>query len=316
MSGNRRKDSFWWLASFAIAIIIVLLINAFAFTSCFIPSSGMENSLYQGDRVIVNKWSYGLRVPFSSLFSYQRWIERNVKSNDIVLFNNPRPSSLQTNIEDRNVFISRCVGLPGDTLMLNNRLELTSSKIISPDAKSLYAYPQQKEDSLLQILKKLNIQDNELIGFNESGFVRSFSHYEIYLLRQEIGSCFAIKPLRADSNDEVHPYVIPGKGICVRVYPWNIKLLRNTIKEHEGKQADIQSGFLIVEGKRVPSYIFTKDYYWMCSNNSINQSDSRLFGFVPKDHLIGKASFVWFSKDNEAGVFEGFRWNRFFQFVK
>lgn len=84
---NIRK--FKWILVFAGAIVIVLLLRGFAFTSCFIPSTGMENSIFQGERILVNKWSYGLRVPFMSIFSYHRWRERPVREQDIVVFNNP-----------------------------------------------------------------------------------------------------------------------------------------------------------------------------------------------------------------------------------
>ena len=78
-----------WIIAFAGAMVIVLLLRGFAFTSCLIPSAGMENSLFQGERILVNKWSYGLRVPYMSLFSYHRWGESPIHKDDIVVFNNP-----------------------------------------------------------------------------------------------------------------------------------------------------------------------------------------------------------------------------------
>ncbi len=311
-----NKGVYFWLKALAVAILIVLLVKAFAFTSCTIPFSGMENSLYQGDRVIVNKWSYGLRAPFCSLFGYHRWAGGKVNKGDIAVFNNPRPSDPHTSIDNREVYISRCIGLPGDTLMLDNRLGITSQAILNPDYKSLYAYPQEQEDTLLRIMKRLGIDNNMLVGFNENGFIRSFSHYEIYLLRQELNGQFGFTPLQAHNNIDVHPFVIPKKDESVRVYPWNIRLLHDAIVRHEGRHAEVKGDTLYIEGHKAFSYLFTKDYYWMVSNNSINLNDSRLFGFVPEDHLIGKAALIWFSKDPEAGVFEGYRWNRFFHTVK
>ena len=84
---NIRK--FKWILAFAGAVAVVLLLRGFAFTSCLIPSTGMENSIFQGERILVNKWSYGLRVPFMSLFSYHRWCESPVRRQEIVVFNNP-----------------------------------------------------------------------------------------------------------------------------------------------------------------------------------------------------------------------------------
>lgn len=310
-----KKNFYFWMKALLLSVVIVLLIKVFIFTSCTIPSSGMENSLYSGDRIIVNKWSYGFRTPLTSLFSYHRWGNGSPERNDIVIFNNPHPHSPETAIDSRKVFISRCVGIPEDTLMLDSQLFVTSQEITSPDAKFLYIYPKEKEDTLIHTLSKLDITNNELIGYNEQGYIRSFSHYEVYLLNQEF-TALRLQPLQSENNSEVHPFVIPSKGKSVRVYPWNVRLLRNTIVQHEGKNAEIKGDTLLINGNKVFSYTFSKDYYWMASNNSINLSDSRLFGLVPKDHIIGKASFVWFSKDNKTGMFAGYRWNRFFQPVK
>ena len=106
---NIRK--FKWIFAFAGAIAVVLLLRGFAFTSCLIPSTGMENSLFQGERILVNKWSYGLRVPLMSLFSYHRWCERSVRKQDVVVFNNPAAIG-QPTIDRREIYISRCIGTP------------------------------------------------------------------------------------------------------------------------------------------------------------------------------------------------------------
>lgn len=85
---------------------------------------------------------------------------------------------------------------------------------------------------------------------------------------------------------------------------------------HEKKQAEIRHDTLYIEGKPARHCYFTKDYYWVGANNSINLSDSRLFGFVPKDHIIGKASVIWFSKKKGTGLFHGYRWDRIWKGVK
>ena len=86
-----------WIKAMLTAIILVLLVKTFAFTSCTIPSTGMENSLYQGERVLVNKWSYGFRVPFS----IWRWLGKTAGKGDIVLFNNANPRFPQTSVGNR-----------------------------------------------------------------------------------------------------------------------------------------------------------------------------------------------------------------------
>ena len=311
---NIRK--FKRIFAFAGAIAVVLLLRGFAFTSCLIPSTGMENSLFQGERILVNKWSYGLRVPLMSLFSYHRWCERSVRQQDVVVFNNPAAIG-QPTIDRREIYISRCIGTPGDTLLVDSLFSVSSPEAqLNPDKKRLYTYPAAKEKLITSLMQTLSITNDGLMGSNDSTHVRSFSRYEYYLLEQAISDQNWIQPLTEKSEKELKPLIVPGKGKALRVYPWNITLLRNTLVMHEGKQAEIKNDTLYIDGKPTQHCFFTKDYYWMASNNSVNLSDSRLFGFVPQDHIIGKASLIWFSKEKGTGIFDGYRWNRFFQSVK
>ena len=311
---NIRK--FKWILVFAGAIVIVLLLRGFAFPSCFIPSTGMENSIFQGERILVNKWSYGLRVPFMSIFSYHRWRERPVREQDIVVFNNPA-GIRQPVIDRREIYIGRCIGVPGDTLFIDSLFSVISPEVqFNPDKKRLYAYPVDKENLITSLMHTLSIDDDGLMGSSDSTHVRSFSRYEYYLLEQAINGNNWIQPLAGKKDTELRPLIVPGKGKFIRVHPWNITLLRNTLVMHEGKQAEIKNDTLYVDGKPTQHCYFTKDYYWVGANNTINLTDSRLFGFVPQDHLIGKASLVWFSKEKDTGVFDGYRWNRFFRTVK
>ena len=311
---NIRK--FKWIFAFAGAIAVVLLLRGFAFTSCLIPSTGMENSLFQGERILVNKWSYGLRVPLMSLFSYHRWCERSVRQQDVVVFNNPAAIG-QPTIDRREIYISRCIGTPGDTLLVDSLFSVSSPEAqFNPDKKRLYSYPATKEQLITSLMQTLSITNDGLMGSNDSTHVRSFSRYEYYLLEQAISDQNWIQPLTEKSEKELKPLIVPGKGKALRVYPWNITLLRNTLVMHEGKQAEIKNDTLYIDGKPTQHCFFTKDYYWMASNNSVNLSDSRLFGLVPQDHIIGKASLIWFSKEKGTGIFDGYRWNRLFQSVK
>ena len=308
--------NFKWILAFVGAIVIVLLLRGFAFTSCLIPSTGMENSLFQGERILVNKWSYGLRLPLMSAFSYHRWRERPVQKRDIVVFNNPAGIQ-QPTIDRREIYISRCIGTPGDTLLVDSLFSVSSPEAqFNPDKKRLYTYPASKENLITSLIRTLSITNDGLMGSDDSTHVRSFSRYEYYLLEQAIGDRNWIRPLTEKQDKELKPLIVPSKGKALRVYPWNITLLRNTLVMHEGKQAEIKNDTLYIDGKPTQHCFFTKDYYWMASNNSVNLSDSRLFGFVPQDHMIGKASLIWFSKEKGTGILDGYRWNRFFQSVK
>ncbi len=276
----------------------------------------MENSLFQGERILVNKWSYGLRLPLMSAFSYHRCRERPVQKRDIVVFNNPAGIQ-QPTIDRREIYISRCIGTPGDTLLVDSLFSVSSPEAqFNPDKKRLYTYPASKESLITSLIRTLSITNDGLMGSDDSTHVRSFSRYEYYLLEQAIGDRNWIRPLTEKQDKELKPLIVPSKGKALRVYPWNITLLRNTLVMHEGKQAEIKNDTLYIDGKPTQHCFFTKDYYWMASNNSVNLSDSRLFGFVPQDHMIGKASLIWFSKEKGTGILDGYRWNRFFQSVK
>lgn len=181
----------------------------------------------------------------------------------------------------------------------------------APDQKFLYSYPRQRERQLDSLLSILSIAPNKLLGQDSIKNIRSFSRYEHYLLEQAMnGNCWIEPIVKEDSMEMLKPLIIPSKGKAIRVYPWNKTLLRNTLVLHEKKQAEIKNDTLYVEGNPVQHCHFTKDYYWVGANNAINLSDSRLFGFVPEDHIIGKASIIWFSKEKGTGPFSGYRWGR------
>ena len=302
------------------AVVAVLLVRALLVTSCFIPSSGMENSLYKGEGVLVSKWSYGLRLPFPSWFGYHRLAPERAAKGDVVVFNNPLPVVLNQRLETRDVFISRCIGTPGDTLLLNKELMAVDGEVFSPDSKELYVYPSSSEDLLLKTLHSLGLSDNALVGYAAGGnYIRSFSHYEFYLVLQRVGDSIPFAPLTESVADispataekiigqlgidsvkdsirhRAHPFVVPAKGKVVRVYPWNVKLLCNTLLSHEHRRADVKGDSLLIDGQPVSEVVFTKDYYWMASNDPVNFNDSRLFGFVPEDHLIGKTWRIWYT---------------------
>lgn len=297
-------------------VLAVVLLRGCVATSYLIPSCGMENSLYRGERILVNKWSYGLRLPFMKLWGYHRWADSPVGKEDIVVFNNPANLS-ETVIDRREVFISRCIGTPGDTLLIDSLFSVIPSEKNAPDQKFLYAYPRKRERQLDSLLSILSIASCRLLGQDSTKNIRSFSRYEHYLLEQAMNGHCWIEPIdQKDSADLLKPLIVPGKGKAVRVYPWNITLLCNTLVLHEKKQAEIRHDTLYIEGKPARHCYFTKDYYWVGANNSINLSDSRLFGFVPKDHIIGKASVIWFSKKKGTGLFHGYRWDRMWERVK
>lgn len=299
-----------WIHRLKLAVFIIVavwLVKAFLVASYFIPSSGMENSLYRGEGILVNKLSYGIRMPLASWLGYHRIGECQVQKGDIVLFNDPGIRPMDTPLEWRDDFIGRCMGGPGDTLMLNREWMVTDSEACSPDSKELYVYPASQEELMQEVLSATGLSENKLISYtHDGGYIRSFSHYEFYLVSQKGGEYLSLHPLNSSSSEDIHPYIVPGKGKTVKVYPWNAILLGNTILCHEKRQAYVDNDTLYVDSKPVQEYTFSKDYFWMAANDPINLADSRLFGFVPADCIIGKAWYIWFPS----------RWERFFRRVQ
>ncbi len=312
----RRTGIYAGLKLLVIVPGVVVVLRCFLFTSCYIPSSGMENSLFPGDRVVVNKWAYGLRLPFPSLLGYHRIAARPVERGDVVVFNNPHNTSYRgKQLDEGAIFIGRCIGVPGDTLFTDTLFtRVIARELINPDKKRLYHYPVAYEPQIREVLAQTGIE-NQLMGYNDSVNIRSLSLFELYLIEEATGGNKWIKPVTEERDEPLYPLVVPGKGITVEVSPHNIKLLRNTILLHEGKEAEILNDTLVIEGRKVTRYTFAQDYYWAASNNSVNMADSRLFGFVPRTHLIGKASFVWFSKKKNGNLFRGIDTERFFKAV-
>ena len=172
----------------------------------------MENSLYQGERILVNKWSYGLRLPFMKLWGYHRWADSPVQKEDILVFNNPANLS-EPVIDRREVFISRCIGTPGDTLLIDSLFSVIPSEKNAPDQKFLYSYPSQREQQLDSLLSILSIAPNQLLGQDSIKNIRSFSRYEHYLLEQAMnGNCWIEPIVKEDSMEMLKPLIIPSKG--------------------------------------------------------------------------------------------------------
>jgi signal peptidase I len=110
---------------------------------------------------------------------------------------------------------------------------------------------------------------------------------------------------------------IPKKGVKITLTKKNVILYGSTIQENEGlKDVKIQNEELFIDGKKVESYTFQQDYFFMMGDNRHNSLDSRYWGFVPQDHIVGKALFVWMSLDPNEGFFSKIRWKRLFTLIK
>ena len=117
--------------------------------------------------------------------------------------------------------------------------------------------------------------------------------------------------------DNLGPIMLPHAGMTVDLTPRNLALYRRAIRTYEGHQLEEKSDVVYIDGNEAKTYTFELDYYWMMGDNRHRSADSRMWGFVPQTHVVGRASFVWFSKQNEAQHGESkIRWNRMFRSVQ
>ena len=112
------------------------------------------------------------------------------------------------------------------------------------------------------------------------------------------------------STDNYGPIWIPKKGATIKLTPQNYPIYERPIRVYEKNNFQMRDGKFYLNGNEVTTYTFKMNYYWMMGDNRHNSLDSRYWGFVPEDHVVGKASLIWFSYEN------GPRWNRLFRWIK
>jgi signal peptidase I len=112
---------------------------------------------------------------------------------------------------------------------------------------------------------------------------------------------------------DYNEFTIPKKGTSVKLTKENIAWYRRIITAYEGHKLVEKKNGIFIDGKKVTSYKFAMNYYWLMGDNRYNSADSRVWGFVPEDHVVGRASVVWFSKSAGRGII---RWDRILKFIK
>ena len=118
-----------------------------------------------------------------------------------------------------------------------------------------------------------------------------------------------------NTTTDFQRFQIPRKAQRIAINIHNIAWYKRIISAYEGHQLAIKGDKIYIDGKRATSYRFAMNYYWMMGDNRFHSADSRVWGFVPEDHIVGRASFIWFSKSPFVNSFLGIRFDRIFRFV-
>ncbi|WP_249066632.1 signal peptidase I [Halalkalibaculum roseum] len=327
---QHEKAKSWlreWMDALLFAAIAALIIRTFFFEAYRIPTPSMEETLLTGDFLVVSKISYGprtpmvLAVPFTNIYLpgvKLPWTRipgyEDIERNDIVVFNYPidiAPIAAKTN------YIKRSVGIPGDTLSIrdkelfvNNesaedfpgiqknyivtvqeRVRLSPAKVRAAGAQLIRAEgPNSYRVNMTQA--EANAIGNWVEVTNVEPFVLPESYNEFSRVDFSFSSGFM-------NHDHLPPTVVPFEGQEVTLTPENWHVYENIVTRYEGNNVERNGDTFIINGEERNTYTFQQDYYFMMGDNRDDSEDSRFWGFVPHDHVVGKAGLIYFSWDSE-----------------
>lgn len=272
------------IAFFAIASS--LFIKTFVIEAFRIPTGSMENTLKAGDFLLVTKLAYGVStpkyLPFTNIeipyFSFPAITEPRI--NDVLVFEFPNYSDIEVNKSQIN-YIKRCLAIPGDTL---------------------------------KIIDKKVFVNNAFVPFPKNGIVD-----ETDVLSKNYSSGKIFPNGKSWNKDNYGPLFIPGKDSIVRITSENISTWSSIIKnEINDEKLVIGDSTIYINGNAIKEYKFKKDYFFMLGDNRDDSYDSRFWGLVPRENIVGKAILIYWSWDadeEKIGLINPIRWERLFKFI-
>ena len=231
----------------------------------------------------------------------------------------------------RENYVKRCVGLPGQTLQIKNDTVYLDGKPNPEPENVQYAYEVTfKQDLPDELKRELGITEEDLYEQRNGNTVwmplthkvrkqleaRKDIVASIARAVPDAGWLYPQNMAKDWTTANYGPLWIPKKGETLRLTLANLPIYERPIRVYEGNSLVVRGGKIYINGKAADSYTFKMDYYWMQGDNRDNSADSRFWGFVPEDHIVGKPLFIWISLDPDYGLFDGkMRWSRFFKWV-
>jgi len=333
-----------------------LLVGDFLFVSKFhygarTPMTAVTFPMVHDTIPVIRKKSYlsNIQYPYFRIPGFQ-----DIKRNDIVVFSWPvdTVNAFQQYsdgkyhykpIDKKSNYVKRCVGVPGDSLsVVDGYVHINGAQTVLPErAQIQFSYVgRTKGRSFNQqnLYDRYGIKPNEF-GYNNQGFrttgltkeaaAKFKNHPNVDTLvrnispkGEKINGIFPNNRKVNWNNDNFGPIYIPKAGVTVSMDLKSFSLYRRIIEVYEGSELGIDNKLtangtqILLNGNPISSYTFKQDYYWMMGDNRHNSEDSRMWGYVPANHVVGKPVFVWFSWDTNAkGLFNKIRWNRLFTTV-
>ena len=224
----------------------------------------------------------------------------------------------------RENYVKRCVGLPGQTLEIRNHIVYLDGKPNKEPENVQYTYRLKLKQAIPdEVMEDLGISMEDLTSLNTLGYMPLTEHAVASLQgRKDIvesvtlntdANDLEIYPLNGNKHwtrDNYGPVWIPKKGEKIQLTLDNIAIYERPIKVYENNDLQIRDGKIFINGQEARDYTFKMDYYWMQGDNRHNSADSRYWGFVPEDHIVGKPIFIWWSSDPDRHGIGGIRWSR------
>jgi signal peptidase I len=235
-------------------------------------------------------------------------------------------------VDKRENYIKRCVGIPGDTLqIIDSEIYINGKKLPFPeDVQFNYQVITDGSPLHSRVLERFDITD---------AFQRSASEYIMALTDDkadqlnQLGSVRQVRKITKPASyheshifpfhnnfpwneDNFGPVYIPKKGTTIEISPENIMLWERIIEVYEGNTLEVTDEQILINGVPASTYTFEMDYYWMVGDNRHNSADSRYWGYVPEDHIVGRAMFVWLSLDKNKSFLNKIRFNKTFRTIQ
>jgi len=258
-----------------------------------------------------------------------------IKRNDCVVFNWPA-ETLGRPVDKKENYVKRCVGVPGD------KIELIDAQLMVNDALQEEPEGMKKQWHYNVSTKRTGLNPNilyEKYDITEGGYGRNKNEYNLTLTNEsrdaiqnftnvtsvkrqyEKDGIYADYIFPHDKNfkwnvDNFGPITVPAAGETVSITTENLSIYKDIIERYENNKLEVVEGEIYINDKVATTYTFSMDYFWMMGDNRHNSADSRFWGFVPENHIVGKALFVWMSWDKNAKGLKKVRWNRLFRSVK